>query len=189
MMSIFDKDQLASLATEPADAFVQFKAPSAGSHYAITSILTAEQLDMLIAEADRIPEEEPSVIATKSPDLVLTSVINRNQFSKISDNLPDSLTLARINNIIKNSVIMDSGCSYHSFNDKKWFSVIEKLINPVIHQIANGTTASSKFMEATSLPFIKLNGKLFQLNLSKVFYSPHAPCNLIFFSQLNLDGI
>jgi hypothetical protein len=99
----------------------------------MTSILTADQLDMLTAEADRIPEEEPSVIATKSPDLVLTSVIDRNQLSKIFDNLPDSLIFARTSNITKNSVIMDSGCSYHSFNDKKWFSVIKKLINPVTH--------------------------------------------------------
>jgi hypothetical protein len=78
MISIINKNQLASLATEPADAFVQFKAPSAGSHYAMTNILTADQLDMLTAEADRISEEEPPVIATKSPDLALTSVIDRN---------------------------------------------------------------------------------------------------------------
>jgi hypothetical protein len=189
MMSILDKDQLASLATEPADASVQFKAPSAGFHYAMTSILTADQLDMLTAEADRILEEEPPVTATKSPNLALTSVINRNQLSKISDNLPNSLTFARISNITKDSVIMNSGCSYHSFNDKKWFSVIKKLTNPVTHQIANGIIASSKSMEATSLPFIKPNGKPFQLNLSKVFYSSHAPCNLISLGQLNLNGI
>jgi hypothetical protein len=97
------------------------------------SILTADQLDMLIAEANRIPEEKPSVTATKSPDLALTSVIDRNQLSKISDNFPDFLIFARIGNIIKNSVIMNSGCSYHSFNDKKWFSVIKKFTNPVIY--------------------------------------------------------
>jgi hypothetical protein len=144
---------------------------------------------MLTAEADRIPEKEPPVTATESPDLVLINVINRNQFSKISDNFPDFLTLARTGDIIKDSVIMDFGCSYHSFNDKKWFSVIEKLTNPVTHQIANRTTASSKFMKATSLPFIKPNGKPFQLNLSKVLYSLHALCNFISFGQLNLDGI
>jgi hypothetical protein len=44
----------------------------------MTSILTADQLDMLTAEANRIPEEEPPVIATESPDLALTSVIDRN---------------------------------------------------------------------------------------------------------------
>jgi hypothetical protein len=42
------------------------------------SILIANQLDMLITEANRIPEEEPPVIATESPDLALISVINRN---------------------------------------------------------------------------------------------------------------
>jgi hypothetical protein len=189
MMSILDKDQLASLATEPADASIQFKAPPAGPHYAITNILTADQLDILIAEADRIPEEEPPVTATKSPDLALTSVIDRNQLSKISDNFPDSLIFARIGDITKNSMIMNSGCLYHSFNDKKWFSVIKKLTNPIIYQIANGTTASSKSIKATSLPFIKPNGKPFQLNFSKVFYSPYASCNLIFLGQLNLNGI
>jgi hypothetical protein len=78
MMSIFNKDQLASLATKPADASVQFKAFPASPYYAMISILIADQLKMLTAEADRIPEEEPPVIATKSPDLAFTSVINRN---------------------------------------------------------------------------------------------------------------
>ena len=86
-------------------------------------------------------------------------------------------------NMNSTSIIMDSGTSYHFFNNRSWFNDLQRLKKPISFSLAIGQ-ASCTHLGTISIVLKNNEGKLTTLMIKKCIYSPKSRCNLISVGRL-----
>lgn len=86
----------------------------------------------------------------------------------------------------KDSIILDSGASAHTFNDMKWFKTLRNLDTPMHFASACGGEINTTQVGIVSFD-LQVQGKTVGFDCEAV-YSPLAPCNLMSQGQLREDG-
>ena len=88
----------------------------------------------------------------------------------------------------QNSVLLDTACFNHIFNDKRWFIKYEA-INPLTTQTSNGRTGILRGKGTIRIPLRLPNGSTNVLELPNAFYMLETPCNLISAGQLEKNAV
>jgi hypothetical protein len=88
----------------------------------------------------------------------------------------------------KDSLVDDSGCAIHTFNDVKWFSDLRKLQQPRRYKVGNSGIVTTKYWGPVKVELERSDGSYATVTFEAV-YSPETPCNLISNGQLAKDGI
>lgn len=85
------------------------------------------------------------------------------------------------------SMIMDSGASDHTFNNKKWFTHLVPLPKPLIFASSNGGDIATTHSGMAIFNVKLSNGELVEFECHGV-YSPDSPCNLLSTGNFKNDG-
>lgn len=91
--------------------------------------------------------------------------------------------------LLKDVVVLDSGCHTTTFNDLKWFKTIAPLPTPTTSLASNSglveTTHAGVALWKTTLS----SGTVVTFELANSLYQPLAPCNLLSTSDLEEKGV
>ena len=92
--------------------------------------------------------------------------------------------------IDRDSVLLDSACFNHIFNDKKWFIEFEgTTISSVPISDSNGGVALTQGKGTIRVPFLRPDNSIYTLDLPNTLYQPSTPCNLVSAGQLELNSV
>jgi hypothetical protein len=89
--------------------------------------------------------------------------------------------------ITKDTLVLDSGASKHTFNDHTWFKSLEVMTKPEVFASANGGDVVVSHFGNVNFTLTNSNGGTTEFELGAL-YSPNAPCNLISTGMLRSDG-
>ena len=98
-------------------------------------------------------------------------------------------SLVQSNDLTKETVIIDSGASRHTFNDRKWYSSMYRLDQPYLAAASNGGATISR--EAGEVNFnVRCTDNVHtSAKLHHVVFSKESPVNILSAGQLREDGI
>lgn len=89
--------------------------------------------------------------------------------------------------IQKDTLILDSGASSHTFNDATWFDKLEELPQAEVFGSANGGKVVTKHRGVVRFSVTTSTGKTTNFKIGAV-YSPSAPCNLLSTGKFKEDN-
>jgi hypothetical protein len=89
--------------------------------------------------------------------------------------------------ITKDTLILDSGASKHTFNDTVWFTSLKAMTKPEIFASANGGDVVVSHFGNVKFTLTNSRGCTTEFELGALF-SPNAPCNMISTGMLRSDG-
>jgi hypothetical protein len=90
------------------------------------------------------------------------------------------------NKLNKDTLVVDSGASSHTFNDTRWFDSLQLLDKPESFGSANGGEVVTTHRGVARFTITISTGETVEFALGAV-YSPNAPCNLISTGELRSD--
>jgi hypothetical protein len=88
--------------------------------------------------------------------------------------------------LTKDTLVVDSGASSHTFNDTSWFDSLQLLDQPECFGSANGGEVVTTHRGVARFTVTLSTGDTMEFALGAV-YSPNAPCNLISTGELRSD--
>lgn len=80
---------------------------------------------------------------------------------------------------MKDSIVYDLDAASYTFNDLKWFTLIELLDQPRLFVASNGGILTIRYSGTASLIDRRLDGSICKITLEKVLYNLDAACNLL----------
>ena len=91
--------------------------------------------------------------------------------------------------ITRDSILLDSACFNHIFNDKKWFIEYDDIDKQVSFGSSNGSTSIAIGRGVVRIPLQLPDGSTHMLELPNTLYQPATPCNLLSAGQLDRNSV
>ena len=98
-------------------------------------------------------------------------------------------SLVQSNDLTRDTVIVDSGASRHTFNDRKWYDGMYRLDQPYLAAASNGGAAISQEAGEISFNVRCTDNTHTCATLHHAVFSKESPVNILSAGQLREDGI